>query len=71
MKITGTVVYQDLEGGFWGIVGDDGEDYRPLDELPESVRTDGCRVEAEVEPADVLSFTMWGRNVHVLAIAPC
>ena len=70
MKITGTVVHLDLEGGFWGIEGDDGEKYKPVDALPAAVRDDGCRVEAEVEPANVLSLAMWGRNVHVHAIKP-
>ena len=70
MKITGTIVHQDLEGGFWGIEGDDGQKYKPVDALPDAVQTDGLRVEAEVEPANVLSFAMWGRNVHVHAINP-
>ena len=69
-KIRGTVVRQDLEGGFWGIVGDDGKKYRPVGELPEAVRHDGCRVEAEVERADVISFAMWGTSVHVRRIQP-
>lgn len=65
MKITGTVVYQDLEGGFWGIIGDDNQQYRPVDELPASVQIDGRRVEVDLEPANVVSITMWGRNVHI------
>lgn len=65
MKITGTVVYLDLEGGFWGIEGDDGQQYRPIDALPASAQVDGCRVEVDLEPADVLSFAMWGQSVKV------
>ena len=68
MTITGTVVHLDLEGGFWGIEGDDGKKYRPVDDLPDAVRRDGCRIEAEVEAANVLSFAMWGRSVRVRAI---
>lgn len=63
--ITGTVVYLDLEGGFWGIEGDDGQKYRPVEPLPDAVRTQGCRVEAAVEAADAFSFAMWGRSVHL------
>lgn len=70
MKINGTVVYQDFEGGFWGIEGDDGRQYRPVEDLPASVRSPGKRVEAEVEPAGVASFAMWGRNVRVRSIKP-
>jgi hypothetical protein len=68
MKITGTVVYQSIEGGFWGIAGDDGEKYRPIHELPAEAQTDGCRVEADLEPVEMVSFTMWGRNVKVRTI---
>lgn len=65
MKITGTVVYQEIEGGFWGIVDREGRQYEPVDALPASVREDGCRVEADVEPVEVLSFRQWGRPVQV------
>jgi hypothetical protein len=68
MQIEGTVTYQDLEGGFWGIQGTDGVKYRPVDGLPGSVRNEGCRVVAEVEPANVMSFAMWGRNVRIIKI---
>ncbi len=68
MRIEGTVRYQDFEGGFWGIEASDGAKYRPVDPLPASVRKDGCRVTAEVEPANVVSFAMWGRNVRVVSI---
>lgn len=70
MKITGTVVYNDFEGGFWGIVTDDGRQYRPLNDLPAEAQTDGQRVEADVEPVQALSFTMWGTNVNVHEIKP-
>lgn len=70
MKITGTVVYNDFEGGFWGIVTDDGQQYRPINDLPAETRTAGQRVEAEVEPVQMLSFTMWGKNVNVHSIKP-
>lgn len=68
MTIEGSVRYQDFEGGFWGIVTDDNKNFRPAGELPSDVKTDGCRVKAEVEPANVLSFTMWGEIVNILSI---
>ena len=69
MRITGTMVYQDLEGGFWGLAGDDGQQYEPVDALPDSVLTEGCRVRADVEPVDVISFRQWGRPVRVRHVA--
>ena len=68
MKIHGTVVYQDLEGGFWGIVGDDRRQYEPVGELPRAIQVENTRIEAEIEPADVLSARMWGQPVYVRAI---
>ena len=68
MRITGTITYQDFEGGFWGLAGDDGQRYEPLDPLPEEVLSEGCRVAAEVEPAGMLSFKQWGRPVRVQTV---
>ncbi len=68
MTITGTVQYQDIEGGFWGIVGDDNENYQPLKDLPTEYLSNGCRVQADIEPANVISFAMWGPIVNVLRI---
>ena len=42
--------------------------FEPVDPLPADVRSDGGRAEADVEPADVLSFRQWGRPVRVRAI---
>lgn len=70
MKIEGTVVYVPEEGGFWGIEATDGAKYRPVDEIPESLRENGRQVVAEIEPANVASFTMWGQNVRLLSILP-
>ena len=68
MRITGTIVFQDFEGGFWGIISDDQRQYEPVGELPKAIQVDQSRVEAEVEPADVLSLRMWGQPVYVRTI---
>lgn len=68
MKITGKVVYQDLEGGFWGIVADDHQQYEPVSELPGAVQVNNSRIQAEIEPADVFSLKMWGQPVYVRSI---
>lgn len=64
----GTVVLQDLEGGFYGIVGDDGKDYLPLN-LGADYRVDGLRVSFESEPAgDVSTIYMCGTPVNLTFI---
>ncbi len=70
MKIEGTLVYVPIEGGFWGIEASDGRKFKPVDEIPRSLREDGRLIVAEVEPTNVASFTMWGQNVRLLAINP-
>ncbi|TAJ44017.1 hypothetical protein CUJ86_08205 [Methanofollis fontis] len=64
---TGTVRYIDLEGGFYGIVGDDGADYLPLD-LDPAFQQDGLRVRYSLEKADVATIQQWGTPVRVVAI---
>lgn len=65
MTITGTVIHVDLEGGFYGIRGDDGMDYLPNPELSSDFKQDGLRVQAEAEYVDGMSIYMWGTMVKV------
>lgn len=68
VAITGTVTYIDLEGGFYGIIADDGARYLPLD-LPEEFEEDGLAVSAEVVVNDdVATIQMWGTPVEIMAI---
>ncbi len=64
----GTITYVDLEGGFYGIVADDGEQYLPLD-LGETWLVDGMDVTfvAGVRE-DVAAIGQWGAPVDVIAI---
>lgn len=65
---TGTVQYVDLEGGFYGLVADDGTRYDPSG-LPEEFEEDGLRVEFRVEPREgVLTTRMWGQVVDLKEI---
>jgi len=64
----GTVVYQNLEGGFYGIAGDDGQDYLPLN-LEVQYRVDGLRVAFEsAEAGDIATVQMWGTPVNITFI---
>lgn len=65
---TGTVTYIDLEGGFYGIVADNGERYLPLD-LDERYRVDGMRLTFAGEvPRDTMTIQQWGTPVEILAV---
>ena len=65
---TGTIVWSNLEGGFWGIIGGDGEHYDPIN-LDSEFQCDDLHVyfEAKIR-ADLLSFHMWGKIVEILTI---
>ncbi|HXW98449.1 MAG TPA: protease inhibitor I42 family protein, partial [Methanomicrobiales archaeon] len=61
----GTVTREDIEGGFYGIVSDNGTRYEPLD-LDPKYQVDGLRVAFETTPAgDTASTRMWGTSVHL------
>jgi len=65
---TGTVTYIDLEGGFFGIITDDGAQLRPAS-LPEEFRVDRLRVRFTAIPATgTAGIYMWGTAVQVLQI---
>lgn len=64
---TGTIIFLDFEGGFWGIVGDDGKHYDPVN--LGQFQVNGSRVWFEAEVLhDAVSFHMWGKMVSILHI---
>ncbi|MDV2481116.1 DUF333 domain-containing protein [Methanoculleus sp. Wushi-C6] len=63
----GTVTYVDLEGGFYGIVGEGGR-YLPVN-LPEEFRQDGLRVRFVADPLkDTATLQQWGTPVEIVEI---
>ena len=64
-KIRGTVKYLELEGGFWGIIGEDGTEYRPVD-MPAELQEQELDVEATLlQVEEEMSMHMWGEPVKV------
>jgi len=64
---TGTIQHVDLEGGFYGLVDEEGTKYDPTP-LPESLRVDGLQVRFRVQKKDLMTTRMWGTPVEVLEI---
>jgi len=65
---SGTITRVDLEGGFFGIMGDDGKKYDPLN-LDARFQKDGLRVAFDAEPVkDMASIHMWGTMVNLVQI---
>jgi hypothetical protein len=62
---TGTVVFLGFEGGFYGIKGDDGNNYDPTN-LSLEFRKEGLRVRFEAkELTGQASFHMWGKIIEI------
>ena len=65
---TGRIQYNDFEGGFYGIVSDDGEHYDPIN-LPSEFEEDGLRVGFKLKTLEnQSSIHMWGTVVEILEI---
>jgi len=68
VKGTGTIEFLDFEGGFYGIISDDGEHYDPID-LDEEFQVHGLRIYFEAKILEnVGTIHMWGKPVSLLKI---
>ena len=66
----GTVRFIDLEGGFFGILGDDSRRYDPID-LPIRFAQEGLRVRVSAHiRRDLASPHMWGEIIDIDTIEP-
>jgi len=68
VEADGIVKYIDLEGGFYGIVAEDGSSYLPTD-LNETYKVDGTAVTFTArEVKDAATVQMWGTPVEIITI---
>lgn len=64
----GTVKFVELEGGFWGIIGNDGKHYDPIN-LSDEFKVENLRVYFEYKIVeDQVSFHMWGLLTEITEI---
>ncbi len=68
VSFTGKVTHLDLEGGFWGIVADDGTKYDPKN-LEADYQHEGLRVQVEATIQDGVSTHMWGKIIQITKIS--
>ncbi len=67
IELTGTIVFQPLETGFWGIVDSEGKKWRPVN-MPDQLKVDGARVEVTARKVDDdASIFMWGTPIRILS----
>jgi len=65
---TGKIIFLYFEGGFFGIIADDGGHYDPIN-LPNEFKVKGLLIEFKAKILhDVMNFHMWGEIVELLYI---
>ena len=66
IAIRGKVIYQELGMGFWGIIGDDGKEWLPVN-LPThlQIKNKSIAVKAKIVE-DGVSMFMWGTMVEII-----
>jgi inhibitor of cysteine peptidase len=68
ITLTGTIVFKDIEGGFYGIIGDDGKNYEPSN-LSDEFKKDGLKVKFTARlHTDWASISMFGTIIELLDI---
>ncbi len=61
----GTITFFDLEGGFYGLVADDGARYDPLN-LDDAFKQDGLRVRFSARlRTGIMTIRQWGKPVEI------
>jgi hypothetical protein len=68
IRAQGTVVWVELEGGFWGIEATNGHEYEPIN-LPEPFQVNGLKVAFSGQLLDWGSAHMWGKVLEVHEIS--
>ena len=65
---TGTIKYISIEGGFYGLITDDGKKYDP-NNLSQAFQKDNLKVKFKARVRDdLVSFHMWGTLVDIIEI---
>lgn len=64
---SGTITYLSFEGGFFGIVGDNGKHYDPIN-MPQEFKVEGLRIQFTANFTDYVSYHMWGYIVRLISI---
>lgn len=68
LSFKGTVKHINLEGGFWGIITEDGKHYDPVN-LAEEFKQEGLLVQVEAVDKDRVGIHMWGTIIEITAIS--
>jgi methyl coenzyme M reductase gamma subunit len=65
-KITGIVIYENLEGGIWAIKDEKGRILTPVN-MPEQLKHKGKKVKVTIKRVDMMTMTMFGDPVKIIS----
>ena len=66
-SITGKVVYKNIGTGCWGIIDNNGKEWRPIN-LPEQLKKEGRKVQVIAEEEkENFSVFMWGTAIKIVS----
>ena len=66
-NISGTVRFQNLGMGFWGIIDEKGKEWRPVN-MPEQLKSEGAKIKIKAqELKDDMSIFMWGKAIKIIS----
>lgn len=58
--------FVDLEGGFWGMIDQEGNQYMPVN-VYEQLKYHDKSFTMTIEPLDVMGMMMWGSPVKIVS----
>ena len=65
-SIIGKIVYQSLGPGFWGIIDNENQKWRPV-VMPEQLKKSDLKVKITAEKSsDEVSMFMWGTSIKII-----
>lgn len=67
LQIKGKVVYQNLGTGFWGIIDNKGNEWRPVN-MPDQLKYEGKKVNILAKKTEEgMSIFMWGEAIRIIS----
>lgn len=61
-----TSQYISIEGGFYGLIDSDGNQYM-VENLPQQLTDTSKKFKITFEPLDVFGFQMWGKPIRLIS----
>lgn len=68
LRLTGHIVYQKMEGGFFSFISKDGGKYTPI-KLPNEYKRNGLLIEINARPLhDLMTTSQFGTTIEIISV---